>query len=153
MKYICSKRMKTKTISGEVNFPVGTVFNCVDGLITHNGKAICYDHSQNAYDYLSCDDDGFGIRRGQLVRDIMGRLKKRDDDYQARWDRIWMDKSLQKYKRTEFLDFWLWNYDFFNAPIGELEYILARVKGEVEPRDGIAEDFMDEETEVEDGEA
>ena len=71
MKYVCSKRMKTKTISGEVNFPVGTVFNCVDGLIAHNGKAICYDHSQNAYDYLSCDDDGFGIRRGQLVRDIM----------------------------------------------------------------------------------
>ena len=105
MKYVCSKRMKTKTISGEVNFPVGTVFNCVDGLITHNGKAICYDHSQNAYDYLSCDDDGFGIRRGQLVRDIMGRLKKRDDDYQARWDRIWMDKSLQKYKRREFSDF------------------------------------------------
>ena len=125
------------------NFPVGTVFNCVDGLIAHTGKAICYDHSQNAYDYLSCDDDGFGIRRGQLVRDIIGRLKKRDDDYQARWDRIWMDKSLRKYKRTEFADFWLWNYDFFNAPIGELEYILARVKGEVEPRDGIAEDFED----------
>ena len=143
MKYICSKRMNTKTISGEVNFRVGTVFNCSNGLITHNGKPICYDHSQNAYDYLSCDDDGFGICRGQLVRDIMGRLKKRDSKYQEKWDRIWMDKSLRKYKRTEFGDFWLWNYDFFNAPIGELEYILARVKGEIEPRDGIAEDFED----------
>lgn len=148
MKYVCSKRMKTKSISGDVNFPVGTTFTCNGGVISHNGKTICYDHSQNAYDYLSCDDDGRGIERGKLVRDIMGRLAKRDDNYQARWNQIWMDKSLYKYKKPAFEDFWLWDYPFYNAPIEELKYILARVKGEVEPRDGVVEDYEDDSLEV-----
>lgn len=128
--YICTKRAKIKTLSGERNIPFGEKFVCKDGCICDmTGAVICYDHSQNAYDYFSCNDDGNGARRGELVREIMQRLNVRDDDYQTRWDRIWDDESLKKYKRTDHEDFWLWNFDFFNAPIMVLEYILAKVKG------------------------
>lgn len=130
MKYICTKRAKITTLNGERNIPRGEKLESHDGFIYDSkGRAICADHSQNAYDYFSNNDDGHGFRRGDLVREIMKRLNVRDDDYQKRWDRIWDDESLKKYKRTDHGDFWLWNFDFFNAPILVLEYILAKVKG------------------------
>ena len=55
-------------------------------------------------------------------------LERRDDGYQARWDKVWGDPLCQKYRRPEHEDFWLWNYDFFNAPVVDL-YHIARLIG------------------------
>lgn len=87
-----------------------------------------YIKSQNAYDYFARNDDGKGLERGKLTAEIIKLLNNRTDGkYQDRWDRIWDDLSLLKYKRPEHDDYWLWNYDFFNASIEELNRIKSMI--------------------------
>ena len=126
MEYITTRRFKTKTMSGIVNLPYGTACELRAETIYHDGKPLCFVTSENAHNYFSRNDDGQGERRGALVREIMGRLKGN----QEAWGRIWEDLSIRKYKRVEFADYWLFNHDFYNAPVGDLEYILKIVKGE-----------------------
>ena len=127
MKYICFKRFKANAICGEVNISYGTVLEAENDIIYFNKKPVCYVTSQNAYDYFSINDDGKGLERGVLTMGIIKALGKRDEKYQDRWDRIWSDISLLKYKRKEHADFWLWNHDFYCAPIVELERIKSLI--------------------------
>lgn len=133
MEYITTKRFKTDAICGKVNIPYGTKLTAYGDLICLDPMhPLCYDHAQNAYDYMARDDDGRGLERGKLIQDIMSRLGKResrdDPKYQARWDVIWDDPTLRRFKRPEHDDYWLWNYDFYNAEIADLEYILNKIK-------------------------
>lgn len=64
----------------------------------------------------------------EMMMEIIKLLDNRKDGkYQDRWDRIWDDLSLLKYKRPEHDDYWLWNYDFFNASIEELNRIKSMI--------------------------
>lgn len=128
MEYICYKRFKQTAICGNVNIPYGTVLAAENGIISNNGKPICYTTSQNAYDYFSINDDGDGIDRGKLTSEIVRTLMKRDAKHQSRWDKIWSDLSLLKYKRPEHADHWLWNHDFYCAPIADLERIKQMIQ-------------------------
>ena len=158
MTYLVTRRFKAKTMSGTVNLPYGTACELRGETIYHGGKPLCFVTSENAHNYFSRNDDGQGERRGELVREIMRRLTENDikyfegDDspfgggkiypeklaaYNARekerkeaWGRVWDDPAIRKYKRVEFADYWLFNHDFYNAPIEDLEYILKIVKGE-----------------------
>lgn len=128
-EYVVTKRLKTKVLCGEVNLPYGTILQYNNHLITYQGKPICYRTSQNAYDFLSNNDDDKGLERGKLVHAIMDLLRKKDSKHQDRWDKIWDDEEkLGKYRRKEHPDQWLWNFEFYNAPIEELEYILNKIK-------------------------
>lgn len=158
MKYITTRRFRGKTMSGIVNLPYGTECELRGETIYHGGKPLCFATSENAHQYFSRNDDGQGERRGKLVREIMGRLKlpevrhkpnpkyplaeyhmtakesaKRNAARKARaeaWGRVWDEPAIRKYKRVEFADYWLFNHDFYNAPIADLEHILKIVKGE-----------------------
>ena len=158
MNYIVTKRFKGKLICGNVNLAYGTECEERGNMICCKGKPLCFATSENAHQYFSRNDDGQGERRGELVREIMGQLKtpevrhKPDPKYplaeyhmtakesaklesarKARneaWGRVWDDPSIRKYKRVEFADYWLFNHDFYNAPVEDLEYILKIVKGE-----------------------
>ena len=128
MKYIIYNRFKKKSLSGEINLPYGTVCEEHSGVIYFGDKALVYSTSANAHQYFARNDDGQGIKRGKLLQEIMRRLNGKLN--QAAWNRVWGDLSIRKYKRKEHADYWLWNHDFFNAPIEDLEYILKVVKGE-----------------------
>lgn len=158
MNYIVTKRFKGKSICGNVNLAYGTECEERDNTIYCDGKPLCFATSENAHQYFSRNDDGQGERRGALVHDILERLTENDIKYfegdnspfgggkiypeklaaynacekerKEAWDRIWGDLSIRKYKRVEFADYWLFNHDFYNAPIEDLEYILKVVKGE-----------------------
>ena len=92
---------------------------------------MCYITSQNAYDYFANNDDKCGIQRGNLIQLIITKLSKYDDNYQKRWDKIWDDIKLRKFKRNDIEDnYWLWNFDFYNASIKDLEYIWNKIKEE-----------------------
>lgn len=158
MTYLVTRRFKAKTMSGIVNLPYGTACELRGETIYHGGKPLCFATSENAHQYFSRNDDGQGERRGELVREIMGRLKTPETRhkpnpkyplaeyqytskesarakaaYDARkeaWGRVWDDLAIRKYKRVEFADYWLFNHDFYNAPVEDLEYILKIVKGE-----------------------
>ena len=124
MRYIVIRRFRGKAICGEVNLPYGTACEAIDGFLTlKDGRRLCTSTSQNAYDYFSRDDDGLGMERGKLVRDIRGTLERRDAKHQARWDKLWADAGSNRLRRTDHKDFWVWNQDFYNADVNELRRI------------------------------
>lgn len=121
--YIVKKRMREAGISGRVNLPYGTEVEAVDGLIIHQGAAVCAVTSRNAHLYFARDDDGQGRERGALTLAITSTLEKRDKDHQARWDRVWEDETAQKYRRQDHEDHFLWGHAFFEAPVEDLRHI------------------------------
>ncbi len=127
--YIARKRARFTGIGGiPVNIPYGTVLEAREGFILFKGRPVCAVISQNACEHFCQNDDGCGRERGTLVVAIITCLERRDESYQARWDKVWGDPLCQKYRRPEHGDFWLWSYDFFNAPVVNL-YHIARMIG------------------------
>ena len=129
MNYIATRRFKAHCYSGHVNIPATTELEERDGLLSLNGAPICLSTSQQAYDFFARNDDGCGMERGRLTAEIRKRLAKRDKGYQARWDRIWADQRCQHFRRPEHDDHWVWSFDFYNAEVADLQYILNLVKG------------------------
>lgn len=128
MKYIVHKRFKDRAICGDVNIPAMTECEEHNNMIYHDGKPICLITSENAHIYFAPNDDENGLRRGELTRQITAILRRKDELYQNRWDRVWSDELCRKYKRPEHTDHWLWNHEFYNANIDDLEYILNLIK-------------------------
>lgn len=95
--------------------------------LLYEGSRLCVVTSQNAYDYFSQDDDGHGLERGGLVAAILARLEKRDAGHQHRWDKVWDSPLCLRYKRPDCEDFFIWGYDFYNAPIDDLKAIAEIV--------------------------
>jgi len=134
-EYVVIKRFKGNTISGFLNLPYGTVCQVSD--CGDNQKAIVCDKgivcnvvSDVAFRFFAQNDDGNGFERSRLTHAILKRLepKEYDTSHQDRWDKVWDDVICQKYKDTDFTDHWLWNYEFYNAPLFDLQYI-ARLVG------------------------
>lgn len=128
MEYVCFRRFKGNAICGEVNIPKASLLYIDNDYLIYNADVICANSSQNCYEYFARNDDGNGIVRGELTQKIIKALAKRDNNYQKRWDKIWSDMSLLKFKRKEFDDYWLWNHEFYNANINDLEYIYNKIK-------------------------
>ncbi len=129
MTYITTKRFKTKAMCGPVNIPYGVECEAIGNTIFFHGLPLCYTTSQNAHDYFARNDDGQGLMRGKIIQDIQKMLSdKRDQSrYEYRWSKIWANDLCYKYKRVEHEDFWLWNHEFYNAPIEDLQYIANLV--------------------------
>ena len=129
-RYIARRRARFDGISGQVNIPYGAVLEVRGGLLCWKGEQLCAPTSQNAYDYFSQDDDGQGRERGALVSAILARLrpKNKRDNCQARWDKVWEDSLCQRYRRPEHEDHWIWSYEFFNAPVCDLQQIAALIE-------------------------
>ena len=123
MKYIVHRDFSLDNI----NLPKNTVCECDGSIVVYNGKIICGAKSERAHQFLSVDDDGNGILRGQLTQRIQKILSTKDDNYHSRWDRVWEDSVCQKYRREDHPEHWLWNHDFFSAEISDLEYIISLI--------------------------
>lgn len=130
--YIARRRARFDSFSGPVNIPWGTPLKAKEGYILLDDKPICTTTSQNAHDNFAQNDDGRGRERGELVAAILVRLEKRDAQHQARWDKVWGDAACQKYRRPEHEDFWIWNHDFYNAPIDDLRHIANLIGAAVQ---------------------
>jgi len=129
MRYIVTKRFKDKCICGYVNLPYGAVCEEENGVIKKGDKLLVFVKSENAHTFFSRDDDGHGEERGKLTHEIMKRLEGLPWDA-PEWERVWDDLELRKFKRVENVDHWLWNHDFFNAGIEDLQHVLRVVKGD-----------------------
>ena len=127
MQYIVHKRFKGKTISGNVNIPALSKCKEVNSWIYYHGKPVCAVTSACAHQHFAINEDGMGMQRGKLTQAIQKTLAVRDDDYQARWDKVWDDPVCQKYKRDTYENYWLWNHDFFNADILTLRHIATLI--------------------------
>lgn len=112
-----------------ISIPCGSPCSYINGIIYWNNIPICFDTSQVAYDYFSINCDGCGLKRGELVHNIKNELAKIDDKHQARWDRLWDNETeLAKFRRADSPEHWIWNYDFYNAKIADLEHIYDLIK-------------------------
>ena len=94
--YITNRRAKVQGIGGYVNLPYGTEVSVEGRFIYYQGRPICSVTSNNAHTYFSQNDDGNGVRRGNLVRAIKNTLERRDSNYQTRCGRIHFVKSIRK---------------------------------------------------------
>lgn len=122
MKYLVTKRFKTKAICGEVNLAYGTeCFSQGNVIYRQDKQPLCLITSENAHMYFTVNDDGLAKERRQLIEDIAKLLS--DEKMEKRWDVVWNDLTCRKYKRKEFADFWLWNHDFYGASLDDLQYI------------------------------
>ena len=122
MKYLVTRRFKTKAICGEVNLAYGTeCFSQGNVIYRQDKQPLCLITSENAHMYFTVNDDGLAKERRQLIEDIAKLLS--DEKLEKRWDVVWNDLTCRKYKRKEFADFWLWNHDFYGASLDDLQYI------------------------------
>ncbi len=125
MKYITHKRFRGQAICGTVNIPAMTECDTENEFLVLDGKKICVVFSENAHIYFAINEDRCGIQRGRLTSEITKTLTTKDDKYDARWEKVWGDKLCHKYRRHEHPDHWLWNHNFYNADIKDLEYIKS----------------------------
>ena len=124
-RYIARKRARFSAFGVPVNIPWGTPLEVRDRFMYFGEQPLCTVTSDIAYAYFTQDDDGRGLERGKLLEAILARLRPKNewDDCQPRWNRILDDSLCQKYRRPEHEDYWIWNYDFFNAPVEDLRHI------------------------------
>lgn len=128
MKYIAHRRFKGRAICGQINIPAMTALESIDGVIMFGDKPLCFEQSENAHQFFARNDDGQGMERGNLTQEIQKRLRMRKN-HQKRWDMVWEDQVCLKYKWDEHPDHFLWNHEWFLAPIEDLKYIAKLVKG------------------------
>lgn len=123
MKYLVTRRFKTKAICGEVNLAYGTeCFSQGNVIYRQDRQPLCLITSENAHMYFTVNDDGLAKERRQLIEDI-AKLLSDERRMEKRWDVVWNDLICRKYKRKELADFWLWNHDFYGASLDDLQYI------------------------------
>lgn len=137
--YIVFRRVKAQGINGPVNLHYGgqverkSVLTCTDperreDFLVHGGTLICAADSRLSHTHFAPNGDGQGLERGRLCAAIQAKLERRDQQYQARWDRVWQDPLCKRFQRQDHPDHWLWNADFFRAKVGDLRRI-ARLVG------------------------
>lgn len=135
MQYITIKRYKRPDRPNReaVNIPYGKAVEERNGSLYYGDVEICRDHSAVMREYFARNDDGQGLKRGKLSQSIIKALLARDgetrEEHQKRWDVVYDDKLVcPKYRKTgaDSGD-WLWNIEFYNAPIEDLEYIAKLV--------------------------
>jgi len=134
-RYVARKRARFQCIfEGRVNLPWGTVVENRDGFLHLGDKLLCAASSQNAKNFFVQDDDGQGETRGRLVTAILAHLgpgEARKGASGPRWEKIWADPLCSQYRRTEHEEHWIWNEDFYNAPIGDLRHIAGLVGAKI----------------------
>lgn len=126
-RYITRRRARFNAICGPVNIPYGTELRREGEYLLMDGSPICIVTSKNSHAFFTPDDDGDGIERGKLAGAILSVLERRDAARDERWEKVWNDDLCRRYKRPEHDEVWLWNHEFYGAPVEDLRYIAALV--------------------------
>lgn len=124
MLYVCHTRFKEMALCGKVvNIPATSILINDNGILTWNGMNITYYDSENAHLYFSTNVDGKGMERGKLVKSIVKSMQVSNKNHKAKREKVYKDPICLKYCRGDVTDAWIWNHNFYNAPIEDLVYI------------------------------
>ena len=127
MKYVTVKRFKRENaLCGSANIPRGTALESRGNVLFYRGKPVCCATGSVMREYFAANDDGMGLERGKLTQAISRCLAAHNE----RWQAVYEDVVCQKYEKTPGTDFWLWNFEFYSAPIEDLRHIAALVGAE-----------------------
>lgn len=130
MQYIVHTAFKGKAICGEINLPTGTECTAMNGTIYHNLKAVCKVASYNAYNHFARNNDGNGLKRGELIKTIKDTLAIQDEHTYERWHRVLNCPVCKQFDRNPDGDVWEWNLAFYNASIPTLQHMADKVTDE-----------------------
>ena len=130
MQYIVHTDFNGKSISGEVNFPAGTECTEINGVIYHNARAVCRVDSNNAYKHFARNNDGNGMKRGELIKTIKETLALQDEHTYERWHRVMNCPVCKQFDRNPDGDVWEWSLAFYNASIPTLQHMADKVTDE-----------------------
>lgn len=137
MRYIAIKEFNNIGIDGNFNISIGEELICENRMIKYKNKAVCMCTSENAHEYFMRNDDGNGMERGDLINNIFALLNTEDEALcKARWEAVEADEICQKYRKDNTPGTWLWNHDFYNADIADLEYIDEMIEAVISPEPG-----------------
>lgn len=126
--YLARKRARFEGICGHVNIPYGNRPDCSGRFYYVERSTGLWDTSQNAYDYFT-QTMMAGERNGaNWFLPFLLLLERRDKRYQGRWDKVWADARCQQYKRPDHDDHWIWNFEFYNAPVEDLKHIFNLIR-------------------------
>ena len=130
MEYIVHRRFKGKAASGEsVNLAVGTTYQTIGNWIADGNRAICSTHSENAHKHFARNDDGQGLKRGELTYKIAYAPRDGGDGFRfSEEQRDLLATKWSRFLRPEH-DFIIFNDDFFNAEILELMQLNYELGG------------------------
>ena len=128
MKFITHRRFKGIAACGEqMNIPYGTELDTAgDCIITPEGKAVCFQTSENAKLHFACNDDGQGLKRGALTWAIAYSERRRESQsgmgvYRfSDEERKMLQRDWPHFLRDD-CEFILFNERFFAAPVGQLQ--------------------------------
>lgn len=142
MNYITHHRCREKSMLGkELNIPFGTPLIMDSNIIkTSSGEALCYSTSENAHKYFARNDDGQGLRRGALTYAIAYSQRERKSDDGMRRQRFTdaeietICKDWEKYLVPD-IDVVLFNHNFFNAEVDDLEKMAKALNIQVKAGD------------------
>ena len=132
MEYICHRRYQKIGASGIMySFRQGALLETIGRYIAYKNGAVCATCSEDAYMYFARNDDGKGLKRGRLTYEIAYAPRHPNMDNGFRFTPAEMETLINNYGR--FLrydcDTIVFNKEFFNAEIEELEEIKREVMG------------------------
>lgn len=131
MKYLChTKYYKVGACNEEILVNLWENVESIGNFIAKGSKAICAVNSYDAFRYFARNDDGNGKQRGTLTYKIAfaPRHPNKNNGYRFTEDEIEMlEKDYSKFLVKD-SDVILFNYDFFNADIEELEGLYKRLE-------------------------
>lgn len=122
MEYVVHRRFKNRAAYGKiVDIPVGAKFESIGYWIaTKDGKAICAITSENAKRHFARNDDGCGLKRGELTYAIAFGPRREGEGFRFSDDEIEMLESRWSHFLNTEVDTILFNDNFFKASMLEL---------------------------------
>lgn len=130
MQYICHTKYDKKAACGEyITFKQNAILETVGKFIAYGQKAICTITSEDAYKYFARNDDGKGLERGRLTHAIAYSKRTPNEENSFRFtdeEAEMLETEYGKYLRKD-TDTIIFNYDFFNASIEDLQKIAKRL--------------------------
>ena len=130
MQYIVHTDFNGKAICGEVTLSAGTKCTEINGTIYHNARAVCRIGSNTAYKHFARNNDGNGLKRGELIKTIKDTLAINDEHTYERWHRVFNCPVCKQFDRNPNGDTWEWSLAFYNASIATLEHMANKVTDE-----------------------
>lgn len=130
MEYIIHRKFKGKAAGGDsVNLAVGTTYQTIGNWIADENRAICSTHSETAHKHFARNDDGQGLKRGELTYKIAYAPRDSGDGFRfSEKQRDLLTTKWSRFLRPEH-GFIIFNDDFFNAEILELMQLNYELGG------------------------
>lgn len=132
MQYITTKRFKGIGIGAYFNLPWNTPVEEKNGVLYHDNKPICVTRSLNGKKHFAINEDGQGLKRGELTYFIAysNRQKEHSDGRVFHFSEEEIEMLVREYpqwiKQTTPI---LFSDNFFTAKVEDLQELADKLGG------------------------